>query len=493
MKATIIGSDFLQKNGSVKFLEINTNTTIYNKGAEFLDYSPLFNMLNANGITEFHFIFTEGDSWKPLNEPFKFKEILQAKCEENSITYVQYAVPLNSVTVPFIEDAPNRFILRQSFDVTALVDETYCSDKFGFFDLMKNSEYVPKTKLVSDELNTNTLDSVDYTDTENPNILVKYRYPQYDTFKYPALFRVSDSSELTSIIDSVETDYLVQEFIYSEDNLIEDRYSIIRSIDIIYGSNLDVINMGGYTQSSIMPISFTPTEYVEGTNKLNQKSRYKYITKEIGQRLDDYHTDDDSNILRYDGTLADVDTIQLGDYIRSINFVDFNENESKEFTENYHTYGWYSTLQRSNDTLTSMQSELIGMVSTSVEALMIQVTLADGKTWVEAPGSTFYIVEKDSTQTRFESVNNFYIGDRIVVTDANTSELTSIEVTGLEMVFEYNTIYSLDFAPSDLFLVDIGDGLFSVMHNGCWSCGSSFCGAFGCALWCPVCDTPVKF
>ena len=28
MKATIIGSDYLQKNGSVKFLEINTNTTI---------------------------------------------------------------------------------------------------------------------------------------------------------------------------------------------------------------------------------------------------------------------------------------------------------------------------------------------------------------------------------------------------------------------------------------------------------------------------------
>jgi hypothetical protein len=37
------------------------------------------------------------------------------------------------------------------------------------------------------------------------------------------------------------------------------------------------------------------------------------------------------------------------------------------------------------------------------------------------------------------------------------------------------TIYSLDFEPSDLFLVDIGDGDFSVMHNSCW-CPTSFCG-----------------
>jgi len=133
MKATIIGSDLLQKDDTVKFLEINTNTTIYNAGAELLDYDPLFSVLNANNITEFHFIWTQGDSYKPMMEPFKFKKILQEKCLENNITFNEYVVPMNSVTVPYIEDAPNKFILRQSFDTTALVDETYCADKFEFF------------------------------------------------------------------------------------------------------------------------------------------------------------------------------------------------------------------------------------------------------------------------------------------------------------------------------------------------------------------------
>ncbi len=310
MKATIIGSDLLQKDDTVKFLEINTNTTIYNAGAELLDYDPLFNVLNANNITEFHFIWTQAESYKPMMEPFRFKKILQEKCAQNNISFAEYVVPMNSVTVPYIEDAPNKFILRQSFDTTALVDETYCADKFEFFSLMSGSTYSPKTYFNSTQLNLNTLGDVNFSSTA-PNILVKSRFPKYNLLTYPAIHKVSDSNELDNLKSSVESDCLAQEFIFSEDNLVDGRYSIIRSIDIIYGPNLDIINMGGYTQSTILPLSFYADEYVAGTNRLNQKSRFKYITKEIGESIiNDYHTDDDSQILKNDGTLSDVNTIQ---------------------------------------------------------------------------------------------------------------------------------------------------------------------------------------
>jgi hypothetical protein len=488
MKATIIGSDFLQKNNSVKFLEINTNTTIYNEGADLLDYTALFDMLNSNNITEFYYVWTEGQAFKPLNQPHRFKDILETKCTENGISYFEHIVPANSITVPYIEDAENKFILRQAFDTTALVDESYCADKFEFFNLMKDSEYIPKTQYTSDTLNMNTLDGVDYSSAENPNVLIKYRYPTYDQTQYPALYMVSDNTELDNVVNSAESNYLVQEFIFSEDNVVEGRYSIIRGIDIIYGSNLDIIHMGGYTQSSIIPVSFAETEFVTGTKKLNQKSRYKYITKEVGRsKGTDYHTDDDSVILKYDGTLADVDTIQLGDYIRSINFIDSNENEAASFTSEIFTYGWDSTLQKSNETLTSIQSELVGMNSASVEMVMIKVTLSDGRSWSEAPGSNFYIQEKDSEETGFYPINNCYVGDKIVITDINTNQLTTVEITGLEMVFETKTIYTLDFEPSDLFLVDIGDSEFSIMHNSCW-CPSQYCGYYCNSYYCGACD-----
>ena len=41
MKGTIIGTDLLQKGNDVQVIEINTNTTIFNAGADLLDYDAL--------------------------------------------------------------------------------------------------------------------------------------------------------------------------------------------------------------------------------------------------------------------------------------------------------------------------------------------------------------------------------------------------------------------------------------------------------------------
>jgi hypothetical protein len=238
----------------------------------------------------------------------------------------------------------------------------------------------------------------------------------------------------------------------------------------------------------MIPISLYADEFVSGTNKLNQKSRYKYITKEVGRtKGTEYHTDDDSNILNYDGSLTNVSTIQLGEYMRSIDFIDSNENQAGNFTQEIETYGWDSTLQQSNDTLTQTSSSLQSIISASVEMIMVKITLEDGKNWTDTPSCVYYVEEKDSTKTRWEKVNSLYVGDKIVTTDATTNELTAIAITGLEMVFDSKVVYTLDFEPSDLFLVDVGDGIYSVMHNSCW-CSWSYCGNYCYQYYCPTCQ-----
>ena len=77
----------------------------------------------------------------------------------------------------------------------------------------------------------------------------------------------------------------------------------------------------------------------------------------------------------------------------------------------------------------------------------------------------------------------------MVITDSNTNELTTVAITGLEMEHAQKTIYGFDFEPSDLFLVDFGEGDFGVMHNGCW-CPYSYCGNYCREAWCPSCDSP---
>ena len=184
MKATILGTDLLEYNGDVKMLETNTNTGIFNDGAKLLDYDVLFTMLNNNSITEFHYIWTEVDSHLPRNEPYLFKQKLEDKCLENNISFTDYVVAKNSITVPYIEDGETKFILRQSFDTTALVDDTYCADKFEFFSLMSGSTYIPNTVFVDSEVSMDSVSDI-MDNGDNPNFVIKARYAQYDTTIYP--------------------------------------------------------------------------------------------------------------------------------------------------------------------------------------------------------------------------------------------------------------------------------------------------------------------
>jgi hypothetical protein len=491
MKATIIGSDLLQQGDSVKILEINTNTTIYNEGADLLDYVALFDMLIQNNITEFHYIYTDLEAFLPLKFPHRFEEILKEKCVENGMTYTPHLVAQNSVTVPYIEDAVNKFILRQSFDTTALVDETYCADKYEFFNLMSGSTFIPNTYFNTTELSLDTLSELNFTNGLEPNLVKKHRYPSYDAKQLPALYSIEnqlDFDTFKTTIDNTENN-LIQEFIYDTQNIVDGRYCVIRGIDIIYGSNLDVINLGGYRQSTLLPLSFATNEFKTDSRELKQKSRYKYITKALGKwGMVDYHVEDDSNILKYDGSLADLSTIQIGDYMRSIDFTDYNGNKAGEAdVTNMQAFGWDCDLVQANATLTQLSTTLQEVVSAVVDTIHIRITLDNGLSWVDSPSCKYLIEESGSTETRFDNVNNLYIGDKLVVTDSNTNQLTTVAITGLEMEYASKTIYGLDFAPSDLFLVDVGEGLYSVMHNPtCW-CSYSYCGNWCYESWCPTC------
>lgn len=491
MKGTIIGTDLLQKGDSVKILEINTNTTIFNSGADLLDYDVFFNMLVNNSINELHFIWTDMDAYLPENvRTYRFGDILKQKCEENNIQFFGYTVPVNSVTVPYIEDAPNKFILRQSYDTTALVDETYCADKFEFISLMSGSDYLPNTFISSNDFSYNTLSSVDLSNLNEPNIILKHRYPTYDSQELPALYSFESNEEFETFKNSIQTEdnNLVQEFIFDSNNIISGRVSIIRSIDIIYGSDLDIINMGGYTHSTVIPLSFSSNEFISGSKRLNQKSRYKYINKGLGNfESMNYHTDDDSFILDYTGSFRTLDTYQLGDYIKSIDFTDLNGHSPSD-GQNILLYGWESTLDQTINTLLQTSSSLESVSSASVETLYVRITLENGATWTDSPSCTYYIEESGSLSTRWDKVNNFYIGDKLVVQDITTNQLSTLEITNLEMEYDSKIIYGLDFEPSDLFLVDIGNNVVSIMHNQCWCCYSRLsCGNWCCLNFCPPC------
>lgn len=489
MKGTIIGTDLLEYNDSVKILEINTNTTLFNSATELLDYEALFSVLVYNNITELHFIYNEDESFVNDGQPdFKFETILKEKCLENAITYFPYKVPKYSITIPYVEDATHKFILRQAYDTTALVDSTYCADKFEFGNLMTGSIYSTSTYFTSSNLSFNNLDTITEYAGGQPNVVKKARFPEYDFGKFPAIYKLDTVAELSDMKDSLENNFLLQEFIYDESNIVNNRWNIIRSIDIIYGGELDIINMGGYRTSTSVNMDFCDDEFEVGTKQLNTKSRFKWVNKTSSERLIEYHADIDSILLGVSGSLLSIDNINVGDSLQSIDFTNLDGYSPSDDLPIEYDKRWESTITQTQSTLTNLDVEVQSIVSQSVDGLYINITLEDGTTWSDLGGTTFYTEISGSDVTQFNKLNHIIVGDKLLIYNRNTSEITKKEVTNLEIVYDSKLAYGIDVEPSDLFLVDINSMEFAIQHNYmCDWCGWYSCGSYRCEYQCFGC------
>jgi len=504
MKGTIIGTDLLEFNNSVKILEINTNTTIFNSAADLLDYTLFFEMLVNNNITELHFISNTDDSYVKDTDTlnFVFEERLKTKCVENNITYFDYKVPKNSITVPYIEDTDTKFILRQAYDTTALVDETYTADKFEFFNLMKDSEYIPKTYINNGgELSFDTFNTISNYTNGRPNFVKKDRYPNYNVNLYPSLSKLTTDSQLNELKTSVDnTTFLVQEFIYDDANIVNNKWNVIRSIDILYGSELDILNMGSYKTATFVDIDAWIDEYESDGITLTKKSRYKWVNKSTNTTAGtefNYHANSESLILGSTGTLINLNDLEVGNSISSINFTDVDgitPNDSDADLLRTPPRRWSSTITQAQSTLTTESADVLSITSRTLSEIMLKITLENGVSWNEFKNTQFLIQSADSNVNYFDRLNTVEIGDKIITYNKTTSELSTLTITGLEIVYDEVIGYNIDIEPSDLFLVDVSTDLFVVQHNvNCQYCGWYACNSYLFDNNCPGCpEAPEK-
>ena len=495
MRGTLIGTDYLYQGDDVKILEINTNSAILSNGVQYLDLDPLFQRINDGIITEFHFIYSEAMTIGRDGDSTVFLDALQEKCDDLAITFVKHQVAGDAVTIPNIEDADTKFILRQAYDASAIVDSLYCNDKMEFLNLLSGSDDIPESYYSSsDGFYTNTIDLDTTVGAGEPNGIIKARYPAYNLKKYPSVKRYGSESDLTDDINNLETeDYIIQEYVSDEKNFIDDKNVIMRSFDIIYGGNLEIIPMGGYRMSSDVPVSFTTTSFEEDGFTFDSLSRTRYTTKpSTDSQIINYHTDDESDILMIDGSVKNVSTIEIGDTIRTTLFEMISGSEhtgdpSNDYLEHY------GSMAVTTDTLSTTGSELKTITSQSIDTMFIKATFSDNTFMIDSPTSEVYIKTSGSSETtQFEFVNKLLVGDSIVYYNSGSDAITSKEITNLEMVWQNDiSIYNLDFEPYDYFLVDSkqGDGTFSIMHNICAYCGYGWapCGNYYCDNGCPDC------
>jgi hypothetical protein len=476
MKAVLLGSDFmLDENGNPKILEMNTSSGIFDSMIEHLDFSGLIDLVTENQINEVHYIWArtnnEADTVNPpLDEnntliniwmDVKLKEIF----EGIGITYVSHLVNNNSITVPFIEDSDNKLILRQAYDATALIDETYCADKKGLQELIDGQEYAVPTYINADDI---TIDTITEVKEGLPNFITKYRNPTYDAGIFPKLHKINTVEELATLKSSTPTECYVQEFVNSTNNLYEDKYGTIRSIDIVYGPNLDMLHLGSYVYTSIIKNNTFENVFVEGQNYLDEQSRIQWLNKSTYDMLSvEYQVDDETNVIGAEGQLLGINDITKGLSLKTINFSDFPTTEGT-FLQTI-----TSTFEEMSNTLVAGTSEVVDINSSQAKSLFIKITLEDGTNWVEYPTSILYTEDAVGNLTRFKKIYFMSVGDKIILLNNNDNTLVKKEITNLEVVFTEKKVYQIDVEQTDIFLsvLDEVNNLSLIQHNYCcWNC-----------------------
>jgi len=493
MKAVIIGTDLLKDaNGNLRIVETNTNVDIHNKITPNLDWVAFKQFLIDNSINNLHLITTVGNLI-PSEKDGRFTTNLndvsiKDKMEElivdisGSFTFHQLAQ--NSITVPFIEDNDNTLIIRTSYDTTAVVDEEYTKDKVNFHRVIQNTTYSPNvyySSSVDTNLNIDQLDSLHTTSGSTPNYIVKTRYPNTNINQYPKFYKINSVENLQLLKSSLTDTEYIEEYHTHIDNVVNNKMGVIRSLDILYGGTLSCLHLGSYIMTSQVNKNAWETEY-DSNGLMYQSSRPLWMSKIPSVLGDGYILDNDTKILTGEGSLMLPNQLIENDTIKTILLPWVPVDDTLvDGVPNFQVGVNSGTLVEDINTFSTGSTVIQEIKGVQKDSLMIRVTLENGLTYEDMPGSTMIIEEFDTLNTTYALTNTFRINDSIVFYDYINNTLTKSKITNLEIVYVNRMIYDVNVEESDVFLPVLDEtlGLAFIQHNPCYG----WCGFYSCGTW----------
>jgi hypothetical protein len=484
MKAVLIATDFLKDiDNSFKIIETNTNIHIVAKNiSNYLNINEFDEFLSTNNIDTIEFIRPvwgssnvydldeERDQFNPqLDSIFDF---LSIHYSGSSITLNVHNTERSAITIPNIEDGPNKLILRMSYDATALIDDTYARDNWELLKLLYDGDptsipatYVNDSTLGFDSIGNNIRDNGGF-----PNYIIKQRYPTTNYKLYPKILKIDTITQLDSVKNSLLSEEYLQEYIYNPNDLTEGKLKTYRTITMVYGSNLDTFNfMSPYEHTNPTAPSETVDYDVNGF--IQPWERPSFIQKlGISNVKTTYHFDNTSKIILNDGLVVGIDDISVGSSLKTLNIdgLPLDEKNHFEWSEDY-------SVLLTGTTETTTIIETINWIESS-EWLM-NVTLEGGIKFVDVPNSVF-LSKNDSEKVLFKNFININIGDYFIVYDLQTNSFLQKLVENIEYSYEKLKVYTVNVEPYDAFLTT-EDGVinprYTILQHNIGNCAAYCC------------------
>lgn len=467
MKSVLISVDFIYKeDGTLHPTELNTSTkdelsidiltneNFISEVGGYFDHELLDYFMINNNLTKIITISAGGDD-----------RLFKAFCNYYSYEFESIFVGHGQMTVPEIEDSNDTLIIRIAYDTYALIDDLYARDNYEFHNLIKDEPF--SSPVTFTENNFDTISEFESSqDGTIPNYVIKARTPGYIPTDYPKGYRLDNINELNSLKQTLGDDEFIQKYEFnSTQSLINNRTHHLRTMSLVCGSNLDVLNLIHY--KSLNPVSTQNNlllydSEVDSNKKLDNLFLSKYYPTWYSKNGLNYHSDSTDNILKPDDTLVSFSELQLEDEVKNIFYQsDLNDGELQDMSQiNNFTLGISNVKGKTK--------------VTSGIFVNITATHEDYGTfdWYDGVGNTYLIRKPNISvdQVLWSKGGNIEVGDEILLYNKSSNTTIPFLVQNISFDIKDLDLFLISLSPKPQFMVQLDENntdLYLVQHNAC--------------------------
>lgn len=464
MKGTLFTADFVRgADGSLKLLEVNTDTAIQNSlVASQINWDEFISVLTANSITDVHALYKNVQ--KSLIDDLEQALIAAG----SSITLTRHIEGDNSIYPTVISDQADRFILRLAYDASAIFDSTYAAKDLNLYKLFidsNESEKVPGLYYAgseSPEVLDTLEDSVNSDNIADIALRKTYSIKGHDL----SFYKLGNTGQTPA-----ERIAAAKAQLGVEGNILTNYYTLpdsttansIRIYQIVYGTNLDLITLGGYSIKAILDFpTILDVPLTEAANKIPLK-HYSELSVEGINRVAGITPD--HSLVRADGGADLAQNVVQGDLYQSY-FV----NGAPD-TDQYGTlFQWSNAGNQVPSGSHPTSSVLISsQAHVPTNNSIIKISLADGGIMRVGPLSNVLVYQAATNSVRYIYASSLVVQDSLFDVNGNRVGISSLDVEILDVDSDATT-YEFNLESTDIFIVSGSD---IIVHNSpCFVAGT---------------------
>ena len=331
MKGTLFSADFVKDSqGNLRLLEFNTDTGIVQNEISHINLIEFVNILQTNNIIELDIIY------KPIIHNRLVTHISNYITEncEFIISINLHDENLNTIYPSTVVDTDNKFVLRMAYDESALFDSEYCKSRLNLYNLFTENNIRDYCTAYYHSSSLGEFDTLtrEINDVNIPDVTIKDMdelFNPIDFFKINTDFETNEENWNNFLSENSGEGKIIEQYHFHPSSLDNDNHiTSVRFIGIVYGYNLDFVQLATFKKSAIFELPSSINLDSE-TKKVKDYHFYEFVTNMI--KSDSGGILSSHEVLMNDDSWKEISEIQVGESVKS-HFVNTSWSDESDLT-----------------------------------------------------------------------------------------------------------------------------------------------------------------